>query len=67
MTSSIKTQTQRVDKSNHNTHEARWCFDTQERSLNFVSPINFDAKFQDDGMRRGYELLGRINMEAYIG
>jgi hypothetical protein len=61
------TQTPQVNKINSMTTEDRWCFDTQERSLSFVSPINFDAAFQDDGMRRGYELLGRVNMEAYIG
>ena len=46
--------------------EPRWCIDSQERSLNFTSPIDFDTKFDNEGMRRGYELLGRVTMQAYI-
>jgi hypothetical protein len=54
-----------ITKSNR--QEARWCIDTQERALSFAKPFDFDSKFGDAGMRRGYELLGRVNMEAYIG
>jgi hypothetical protein len=61
------TTTSQTTKINNAPTENRWCIDTQERSLSFTSPINFNGKFEDDGMRRGYELLGRVNMEAYIG
>jgi len=62
------TQTPQTNNLDNNTNaETRWCIDTQERALSFAKPFNFDSKFGDGGMRRGYELLGRVNMEAYIG
>lgn len=59
------TQAPQITKVNNMLNEDRWCIDSQERSLNFVKPINFDAKFDDGGLRRGYELVGRINLDAY--